>query len=186
MSRRTRTLAVALSTAALFGGSTAGVAQAHHGHHGFRHHGHHGMRHHGMHGLADRLGVTQDQLKAAFQTASAQKPDFQANRQQFFADFASGLGVTTDQLKAALQQVREQAHTGDKGDFAEGLASALNIDPAKVQPAWESAKDAFKARAKAQRDAWVAALASALGLPTEQVAAALQTCGGANKFAHRD
>jgi acyl-CoA reductase-like NAD-dependent aldehyde dehydrogenase len=93
--------------------------------------------------------------------------------------------VTPDQLKTALQQVREQAHNGDKGDFAQALASALNIDPATVEPAWQSAKDAFKARAKAQRDAWVAALASALSLPTEQVATALHSCGGANKFAHK-
>jgi|SRR5215207_3990053 len=189
MSRRTRTFAVLLSSAALIGGGSAGVAQAHHGH-GDKRGEHHGKRHHGhfkrLGRLAAELGVTKDQLKAALAAVSDQKPDFKANREQFFADFAANLGVTPEQLKAAIQQVRDEKsfkHHGDRDDFTEALASALGVEPAKVTEAWNAAKEAAKARLAAQRDAWIGALAAQLGLPKEKVAAALQECGGAGHFA---
>ncbi len=188
MSRRTRTLAVVLSSAALLGGGTAGVAQAHHdrgdrgGHFGKRHQKHFNR----MGRLASELGVTREQLKAAFAAVADQRPDFKAVREQFWADFASGLGVSPETLKAAIQKVREEKsfkHDGDGNGFTEALATELGVEPAKVTEAWQAAKQKAKETLAAQRDAWVTALAAQLGVDKEKVAAALHQCGGANRFA---
>ncbi len=83
MSRRTSTVAVLLSSAALFSGAPA-TALAHNGHHGGRGE-HHGFRHHHGDGLArtaQELGVTKEQLKSALkavkdqQRAAARPPSF--------------------------------------------------------------------------------------------------------------
>jgi hypothetical protein len=186
MSRRTKTLAVLLSSAALIGGGAAGVAQAHHGH-GDRG-GHSGKRHHkhfkGFNRLASELGVTRAQLKAAFAAVADQRPDFKAVREQFWADFASGLGVSPETLQAAIQKVREEKAFKHHGDgFTEALAAELGVEPAKVTEAWQAATQAAKEKLAAQRNAWVAALAAQLGVDKEKVAAALHECGGANRFA---
>ena len=77
MSRRTRTMAVLLSSAAL-AGSGPSLAQAHDGGRGDKHGGHHGHHWRGHHdrGLARtaaKLGVTKDQLKTAMKAVREQQ-----------------------------------------------------------------------------------------------------------------
>ena len=99
MSRRTRTMAVLLSGAALVGGGTASTAQAHH--HGRGHHHHHwGHKHHNrLAKLASELGVTKDQLKAALQAVKAQDPQ---SKDAFVAALAQQLNVPEDKVAAAF------------------------------------------------------------------------------------
>jgi hypothetical protein len=117
MSRRTRTIAVALSAAA-FAAGTAGPAQAHHGrgHDGFTAHArfHH---HHGLARAAHALGVSKDALKAAIATARDQaKAAFeaapsddpaaqrQAAKDAFFKSIADQLNLPQDQVEAAFMR----------------------------------------------------------------------------------
>jgi hypothetical protein len=116
MSRRTRTIAVALSAAA-FAAGTAGPAQAHDGtHHGFAAHAwfhhHHG---HGLARAAHALGVSKDALKAAIAGArddakaaydAAPSDDPAAQRKAaadaFFQSVAAQLNLPQDEVQAAL------------------------------------------------------------------------------------
>jgi hypothetical protein len=100
MSRRTRTMAVLLSGAALAGGGTVSTAQAHH-HGGRGHHHHHWGHKHGdrMAAVANELGVTKDQLKAAIQAVKAQDPQ---SKDAFVAALAQQLSVPEDKVAAAF------------------------------------------------------------------------------------
>jgi predicted nucleic acid-binding protein len=101
MSRRTRTMAVLLSGAALVGGGTASTAQAHH-HQGRGHHHHHhwGHKHHNrLAAAANELGVTKDQLKAAIKAVKAQDPQ---SKDAFHAALAQQLNVSQDKVAAAF------------------------------------------------------------------------------------
>jgi|tagenome__1003787_1003787.scaffolds.fasta_scaffold20946079_2 hypothetical protein len=100
MSRRTRTMAVLLSGAALVGGGTASTAQAHH-HHGRGHHHHHwGHKHHNrLARIASELDVTKDQLKTALQAVKAQDPQ---SKDAFVAALAQQLNVPEDKVAAAF------------------------------------------------------------------------------------
>src|SRR5262245_5581185 len=110
MSRRTRTMAVLLSSAALAGAGSPGLAQAHGDRDGKRggHHGQHfkGKHHRGDRGLrrtAAELGVSKDQLRAALKAVAAQQRAA-AKPPSYKALVAQQLGVTVDQLKAAFEQ----------------------------------------------------------------------------------
>jgi hypothetical protein len=177
-------MAVLLSSAALAGAGTPGLAQAHGdrdgkrgGHHGqgFRgkHHRHHGDR--GLARTAAKLGVTKDQLKTALKTVAAQQ-QAAAKPAAFKQLLANELGVTVDQLKAAMKQARSSAHSREQ--FKQAFASALGKDTATVETAFKNARDKQKAEFKARRDAFIAALAAQLGVPVEKVDAVFNSrCG---------
>jgi hypothetical protein len=171
MSRRTRAAAVLLSGAALIAGAPAG-AQAHGDRDGKR--GEHRSHHHHR-GVARELGVTKEQLRTALkavaeQQQSAPKP---ASLKELLAQ---QLQVTPDQVRAAFRQAKENADT--KEEFVQAFAAALQIDPARVQPAFEAAFKERKAQWKARRDAFFAALAQQLNRSPEQVEEAFDDrCG---------
>jgi len=180
MSRRTRTMAMLLSSAAIAG--APGVAQAHggggHGHgerashkHGGGHHGFRGERRfdRGLARTAEALGVTKDQLKAALKAVKEQQ-DAAAKPPSLKDLVAQQLGVTSDQLKAAFEQARQQSDSKD--EFEQAFAAALGKDVATVEAAYKAAGDQLKAELKARRDAFIQALATQLNLPVEKVDAA--------------
>jgi len=176
MSRRTRTAAILLSGAALLGGGVASAAEAT-GDHGGQHAKWHGKRHHGHHnGLgrtARELGVTKGQLRTALKAVAAQQQSA-AKPATFKELLAKQLGVTADQVKAASKQAKASGAKTRDAYFA-AFATALGVDPAKVQPAFKAARTERKAQKKAKRDAFVAALAQQLNVPQEKVAAAFDS-----------
>jgi hypothetical protein len=89
--------------------------------------------------------------------------------------FPRGTGIGFADQRPDFKAVRDQ--------FWADFASGLGVEPAKVTEAWQAAEEKAKATLAAQRDAWVSALAAQLGVDKEKVAAALQECGGAKRFA---
>ena len=177
MSRRTSTVAVLLSSAALFSGAPA-TALAHNGHHGGRGE-HHGFRHHHGDGLArtaQELGVTKEQLKSALKAVKDQQQA--AARPPSFKDLlATKLSVTDDQLKAAYQQARSSG-AQSKDAFLAAFASALGTDSAHVTAAMDSARADAKAQWEAKRQAFINALAAQLNVDPAKVDAAFDKgCG---------
>lgn len=181
MSRRTRTAAMLLSSAALITAGAPAGAVANNGHGDKRggHHGHARGHDRGLARTARELGVTKQQLRTALKAVAAQQKAA-AKPPSFKTLFAQELGVTTDQLKAASKQARATTHSKD--EYVQALASALGVDAAKVTTAFTAARDAKKAQWKAKRDAFVAALAQELNVPQDKVEAAFdRKCG----FKHR-
>jgi hypothetical protein len=116
MSPRTRTTAVLLSSAALFGAGGPAAAQACNGPdpgHSFKEQGAFHGRFHGHHhwlaAKAAKLGVSPDALKTAIQAAKAQvesqmTPDmtWQQKRDAFVAAVAQQLNLPQDQVAAVF------------------------------------------------------------------------------------
>lgn len=177
MSRRTRTAAVLLSSAALLGAGAPAGALAHgHGRDG-QHAKWHGKRGHdrGLGRIADELGVTKAQLKTALKTVAEQQKAA-AKPASFKELLAKQLGVTTDQLKAAATAAKG---ADSKAAWLAAFANALGVDTAKVTAAFDAARAEQKTQYRAARDAWVSALAQQLGVSTDKVAAAFERKHGA-------
>ena len=166
MSRRTRTAAVLLSSAALLG---AGAPSGAVGHDNDRHHARHHHRD-GLRSLARELGVTKQQLRTALKAVKEQQRSA-AKPASFKTLLAQELGVTREQVKAAFHQARASG-ADSRDEFKAAFATALGVDAARLDAAFKSAREAQKAAWKARRDAFVAALAAQLGVPTEKVEAA--------------
>jgi hypothetical protein len=111
MSRRTRTMAVVLSSAALLGAGAPAGALAHGGGH---HDGSHDAKSRGhdpgLGRVAASLGVTKAQLKAALKTvgeqqkAAAKPASSKAAHEAFVAALAQQLGVPADKVAAAFER----------------------------------------------------------------------------------
>ena len=152
MSRRSRTMAVLLSSAAFAGAGTPGLAQAHGGDRDGKRGGHHGHNWKGKHHRGDRglartaaeLGVTKEQLKTALKAVAAQQQAARRSPPSYKELVAQQLGVTTDQLKAAFQQARQSAQSHE--EFKQAFAAALGKDAATVEAAFKTARDAAEGR----------------------------------------
>ncbi|MDA0185357.1 hypothetical protein OJ997_33940 [Solirubrobacter phytolaccae] len=183
MSRRTRTAAVLLSSAALLGSGVP--AQAHGGDRGDRgqHAGkRHGKGDRGFARAARELGVSKEQLKTAVKAASEQQKAA-GELPSYKAVVASKLGVTEDQLKTAFEQAKQSADSRDA--FKAAFASALGKDVATVETAFKDAKTELKQQWQARYDAWVASVAQQLGKSPEEVKAAFESKRGHHKGHHK-
>ena len=111
-------------------------------------------------GLADKLGVSEDELRDAFEQLHDDH-----DRGDHEAELADALGVSEDELRDAF----EQLHDGGRpsGDPAQALADALGIEKAKVTEAFETLRE--------QKEAELAKeLADALGIDESTVTSALE------------
>jgi hypothetical protein len=98
-------------------------------------------------GIADRLGVTEDKLRAALEDL---RPDRGAKDEHHAAlakALAAELGLSTDKVTAALEKVRpdrkviRRERRGDRLQrFDDALASKLGVDAAKVRSAFDELK----------------------------------------------
>ena len=179
MTRRMRSIAVAVLSLALVAGGSAVIAQAHEKGH------HHKHRHGGLSAVAAELDVSKQQLKDAIEAARASLPAVEGSkRERFTAAFAEALGKTPEQVEAAVEQARES----EDGDFKEALAAALEVEPEQLKAAFEAAHEQLKAEKEARRDAFFAAVASELGKSEDEVREAFESFRGGHKGRghHRD
>jgi hypothetical protein len=182
--------ALAAATAML-GGAGIGVAQAQtdarpastkQGNHHKR-----GMSAAQLEALADKLGVSVDKLRTALAAARPDRPAAGARprRGNLAADLATALGVETAKVQAILDANRPERPAQrpargtrpakpDHSKLIAALATGLGIDEATVKAAFDKLEAAHKAEHDARHAAFAAALAKQLGLPTEQVQAALE------------
>jgi hypothetical protein len=178
MSRRTRTTAILLSSAALIGAGVPAGAQAHNDHKRGSHqhakhvkHGHHNDR--GLARTARALGVSKQELRSALKAVAAERRAA-AKPPSFKALFAQQLGVTVEQVKAAQREARKAGRHG----YFDAFAAALGTDKAGLKAAFDAARDAQKAQWRAKRDKFVTALAQKLGVSEDRVREAFDRhCG---------
>ena len=90
-----------------------------------------------------------------------------------------GVGVASQGGETASSQAAPSQRTGAQGarggmDFG-ALAEKLGVTSAELRAAMDAARSAAPAGPQAGQDARAAALAKELGLPTDKVAAALQS-----------
>ncbi len=129
--------------------------------------------------LAQRLGVTRAQLRAAFEAVGAAG---RPGKGSLAADLASALGVEPSAVEQILEAnrpdgPRERPAPGtapDHGDLIAALAAGLDIDEAKVRAAVEKLEAAHRADHADHHAELAAALAKRLGLKADDVAAALE------------
>jgi Mn-dependent DtxR family transcriptional regulator len=106
--------------------------------------------------LADRLGVSEERLRAALQDL---RPDLKDERhEELAALLAKELGISADKVTAALERKHEEKRT----ELADALAAELGIDRAKVRAALGDKP----------RD--IGAIAKELGVTEAQLKAALR------------
>ncbi|HKP89687.1 MAG TPA: Clp protease N-terminal domain-containing protein, partial [Thermoleophilaceae bacterium] len=91
--------------------------------------------------LAERLGVSEAKLRAAFEDIRGDDPppggDPRARLQKALAD---SLGISEDKVADALAELRKQheaEHAKRRAEFAKSLADELGIDASKVKAALE-------------------------------------------------
>lgn len=173
MSRRTRTAAVLLSSAALLGSGVP--AQAHGGDRGDRGGHHQGKRHgkgdRGFARVARELGVSKEQLKSAVK-AAAEQQKAAGELPSYKTVVASKLGATEEQLKAAFEQAKATADSRE--EFKAAFASALGKDVATVEAAFKDARTELKQQRHARYDAFIASVAQQLGKAPAEVKAAFE------------
>ena len=186
ISRRSRTVAAVVATAALIptaaigvgtavaqsdGGSTTTSTKS-------------GARGHGpdVTKLAAKLGVPEAQLKAALDaTRPTAKPPTGDPRAGFATDIAKALGVSVDKVTPILEANKPakpatRPAPGTKPDISglvSALSSGLGIEKATVQSALAKLDASHKADHTARDAAMAAALAKQLNLDTATVQAAL-------------
>src|SRR5687767_9969891 len=88
-------------------------------------------------GLADKLGVSERELREAFEQIHDGHHD--GDRGEHEAELAAALGVSEEELRDAF----EKLHDGRRpsGDPAQALADALGIEKTKVTEAFETLRE---------------------------------------------
>src|SRR4051812_44437287 len=101
--------------------------------------------------LAQRLGVSEAKLRAAFEAIRKDETPPADPRKRLVTALADALGLSQDKVSAALDDLRKQ-HEADEADrraaFAKSLAGELGIDAGKVTAALDKL---HPARAGARR-----------------------------------
>lgn len=126
--------------------------------------------------LADALSIPVATVQSAL---AAQRDDRHdpGSRADDEAAFAKALGVTTAQLQAAFDKLRAAGPPKGAGPGAgpdlSALATKLGVSTTALSAALDKVRTAADAQRKAERTAFVAALAKRLGLPASKVEAAV-------------
>lgn len=143
--------------------------------------------------IADALGVSTAELRAAMQAtrpgkpASGQRPERGARAAELAAALAQALGAETDAVREILEAHRPAGPAADRrpargarptapdlDELVAALATGLDVSEAKVRAALDELHDAHRAEREQRHTAMYAALAQELGLRTEQVRAAFE------------
>jgi hypothetical protein len=115
---------------------------------GYFHHGPGGPgRGFGLESLADRLGVSEEKLRAALKDTRGQLPDRREVHEDFAKELADELGTTQAKVEAALERIKqrhEQELEQRRDALAEALAKRLNLEAAKVKEALEAPRPFFR------------------------------------------
>ena len=111
-------------------------------------------------GLADKLGVSEEQLREAFEELHDGHPE----RGSHEAELADALGVSEDELRDAFEQLRRGGRPAR--DPAKALADALGIERSTVAEAMETLREQKEAE-------FAGELADALGIEQSAVRQAL-------------
>src|SRR4051794_34466066 len=93
----------------------------------------------GLDALANKLGVSTDQLRTALQGV---RRDLAPQRGDLATKLADALGVTPDKVRAAFEKIRTDARKA----FVAALAKRLNLDQSKVEQALGSLPGPFFGR----------------------------------------
>jgi biotin operon repressor len=127
----------------------------------------------GLSSLADDLGVTEEQLRDAF---DALRPSGDPG-DELAAALAQSLGVDRAKVEEALEGLRTrhgQDHEQRHGEFAAALAEELGISAENVREAFEAAKPDGDRRGRRHGPrAMLGALATELGVSRAELRAAL-------------
>ena len=141
-------------------------------------------------GIADRLGVTEDKLRAALEDLRPDRGAKDERRSALAKALAAELGLSTDKVTAALDKLHgthkvvRRERRGDRLQrFDDALASKLGVAPAKVR----SAFDELKAGGRRGGPPDLGDIASKIGVSEAKLRAALADLrpGGPGKFGHR-
>lgn len=141
-----------------------------------------------LNAIAQTLGVTSAQLKAALESTRPAKPngDERPDRGAGLAgELATALGVDVARVKTILDANRpakpsagahKKGKPGKPNDakLVAALASGLNIDRATVQAAFDKLETAHRSEHEAREAAMYAAIAAKLGVSADAVKAALE------------
>ena len=95
---------------------------------GFARHRPHDREGFGLDALANKLGVSTDQLRTALQGV---RRDLAPQKHDLATQLAAALGVTPAKVRAAFEKIRTDARNA----FVAALAKRLNLDQAKVDQA---------------------------------------------------
>jgi Clp amino terminal domain, pathogenicity island component len=106
---------------------------------GFQHHRPHDRAGLGLDALANKLGVSADQLRTALQGV---RQDLAPQKHDLAAQLADALGVTPAKVRAAFEKIRTDARKA----FVAALAKRLNLDQSKVDQALGSMPGPFFGR----------------------------------------
>jgi hypothetical protein len=128
--------------------------------------------------LADKLGVTTAQLRAALDANRPAKPKDGSRGDRFATDLAGALGISVAKAKAALDATRPanppaRGAKPDRSAMAGALAKELGLPTSTVTAALDKLAAAHKTDDAARRKAMAAGLAKSLNLDTAKVEAAL-------------
>ena len=196
MTIRTRKIAVFLSAASLIGATGIGAAEAASSGSGSTKttskQGRHGrgapLTTAQLQSIADKLGVSTTDLKAALDANRPAKPSGTGDRPgpaQLASDLATKLGVDSSAVKTILDANKPAKPTSrpapgtkpaapDHTALIAALASGLNIDQSTVKAAFDELDAAHKADETARRTAMYAAIAKSLGSTSDAVQAAFE------------
>src|SRR3954447_5113760 len=125
----------------------------------------------GLSALAQKLGVSEEKLRAALQDVRPQGPPRPGRFGNPLSDLAGALGVSESKLRAAFLEVQKQR----QAEFPKQLADALGVDVSKVRAALDKQRGKEDAEHKARRDQLATALAKRLGIPKSRVESALRS-----------
>ena len=140
-------------------------------------------------GIADRLGVTEDKLRAALEDLRPDRGAKDEHRAALAKALAAELGLSADKITAALDKVRpdrkviRRERRGDRLErFDVALARKLGVDAAKVR----SAFDELKAGGRRGGPPDLGDLAAKIGVTEAKLRAALADLrpGGPRRFDH--
>ncbi len=186
MSGRTRTIAIALTGAVAVSsiayglgsqrgdGSAAALGNAAAGQPGHR-------CGPGLAELADRLGVSTEDLQAALEDVRGDRASREARHAELAAAVAAELGVPADRVTAALDKLRAERGVR-RGPRIAALARELGIDPREVRSALRERRDELGPRRRHRdRGDFAADLAEELGVSESAVREAFENARAARR-----
>jgi hypothetical protein len=119
----------------------------------------HGNVSSGVDRLADKLGVSEEELQEAFEDVAPKPPD-RPRLRRHFQKGGPGPGIAFGMI-------------GPGGDFAAELAKELGVDESKIKDALENIRKKHEAEAKQKHDELAQKLADKLGISVDKVKEAL-------------